>query len=126
MATLGGIYLGNGLYWEVKLGRSGVEGQMVRSRDGTPIVWEQLSGLRDIDLAGGGSAGTLTGAVLKALNDLASVPGGIYTLIHNGVEHTVRFRTWDQPVIEAAPIAPREDMNESDIYNNIVIKLQEA
>ena len=126
MTILDGIDLGKDLYWENREGRSCVDGRMVRSRDGTPIVWEQVAGNEDFNLVGGTNNGTLSGAVLSALKSLASVPGGTYPLEHNGQACTVRFRTWEQPVIEAAPIAPRENVGEADIYNNIVIKLQEA
>jgi hypothetical protein len=126
MTILSGIDLGSGLYRENHLGRSGVDGVMVRSRDGTPIVWEQPAGPMDFNLIGGTTTGTLAGSVLLDLYNLASVPGGVYLLEHNGVESPVRFRTWDQPVIEADPIAPRENMNDLDVYNNIVIKFQEA
>jgi hypothetical protein len=126
MTTLSGIDLGNGLYRENHLGRSGVDGSMVRSRDGTPIVWEQPAGPPDFNLVGGSTTGTLAGSVLLDLYNLASVPGGVYLLEHNGKQCPVRFRTWDQPVIQADPIAPRENMTDMDVYNNIVIKFQEA
>jgi hypothetical protein len=126
MTIIGGIDLGSGLYWEDQSGRSGIDGRMVRARDGTPIVWEQEAGPTDFNLVGGTTTGVLSGHVLQEIKNLASVPGGTYPLEHNGQTHTVRFRTWDQPVIEADPIAPRENMIITDVYNNIAIKLQEA
>ena len=126
MTALGGIDLGNGLYRENHLGQSGVDGRMVRARDGTPIIYEQEAGLQDFNLVGGTTAGTLAGNVLRQVHELASVPNGVYLLEHNGESYSVRFRTWDQPVIEADPIAPRENVSVYDVYNNIVIKLQEA
>ena len=126
MTVLGGIDLGTGLYRENHLGRSGVDGRMVRARDGTPIIYEQEAGPEDFNLVGGSTTGTLTGWVLQELKNLASVLNGVYLLEHNGESCMVRFRTWDQPVIEADPIAPRENMIITDVYNNIIIKLQEA
>lgn len=126
MTILGGINLGDGLYWENQIGHSTIDGQMVRSRSGMPIVWEQEVGHKDFNLVGGTNTGTLTGLVLRQVVGLASVAGGLYLLEHNGESRMVRFRTWDQPVIEADPIAPRENMNDVDVYNNIVIKFQEA
>jgi hypothetical protein len=126
MTVLGGINLGSGLFWENQIGHTGVDGQMARSRDGTPIVWEQEMGHRDFNLVSGATTGTLTGAALKQVSELASVPGGVYSLEHNGETRLVRFRTWEQPVIVAEPIAPREQMAVTDVYNNIAIKLQEA
>lgn len=126
MTIIGGIDLGKGLYWENQLGQSGIDGRMVRARDGTPIVWEQEAGPADFNLVGGTTTGVLAGNVLREIKNLASIPNGVYPMEHNGKEYMVRFRTWEQPVIEAEPIAPRENMTITDVYNNIAIKLQEA
>lgn len=126
MTILGGINLGDGLYWENQIGHTSVDGQMVRSRSGMPIVWEQEVGHRDFNLVGGTTTGVLSSDILLQIAGLASAPGGVYFMEHNGLGCMVRFRTWEQPVIEAAPIAPRENMLVTDLFNSIVIKLQEA
>ena len=124
---LGGITLSSDLHWVNQFGHSGVDGRMVRSRNNTPLVWEQPAGPRAFDLVGSENTGTLKLSEIQALQVLAAVPGATYSLIFNGVTSTVRFRNWDQPVIEDSdPLGPREAMTGTDIYKNVRIKLMEA
>ena len=123
---LGGVTLSPDLYWEKKIGNSGIDCQMVRARDNTPIVFEQSGGPQGFDLVGTENTGTMTGATIKAIQALAEAQRTTYTLIYNSVSTTVRFRNEDQPVIEHAPIGPREVMTDTDVYNGIRIKLMEA
>lgn len=126
MAEIAGINLGDGLFWANRFGHTPIEGAMVRARDGTPIIWEQQVPLRDFNLTGTNSTGTISGKILSQLSELASIPNGVYTLVHNNQAISVRFRTWEQPVIEASLVGPRENEGETDIYYNVILKLQEA
>lgn len=125
---LGGITLSTDLHWVNQFGHSGVDGRMVRSRDNTPLVWEQSAGPREFDLVGSENTGTLKLSEIQALKALSAVvPGAVYVLIFNGETMNVRFRTWDQPVIEDSdPLGPREAMTGTDVYKNVRIKLMEV
>jgi hypothetical protein len=126
MPTIDSIILHNGLYRDNLHGKSGLDGVMNRARDGTAHIWEQSSKNSDFDLVGSSNTGIIYVSQIKALNALASVPGAIYSLIYNSETISVRFRTWEQPVIEHNPLGPREVMNDNDILTNVRIKLQEA
>lgn len=121
-----GMDLGYGLWIENELGIADVDARMDLSRDNTPLIWEQASSYRPFDLIGGSNRGVLTRSQLDAIKAKAAVPGATYTMVYNGESRTVRFRTWDPPVIEAEPLGPRERIKDSDIYTNIRIKLMEA
>lgn len=126
MPVLDSINLHNGLYRDNLYGDSGVDGVMVRARDGTALVWEQASNNPDFDLVGSSNTGIIYVSQIKALKALASVPGAEYTLTYNSEVIQVRFRTWEQPVIEHSPLGPREVMNDNDVLTNVRIKLQEV
>ena len=123
---LGGINLGTDLYREAILGYSRIDSKMVLSRTNTPLIWEQEAGPQAFDLVGGENSGTLTGTQINAILNLASIIGATYDFDYNSTIITVRFRTWDQPVIEYSPLGPREAMGATDIYRNIKIKLMEV
>lgn len=124
---LGGITLSTDLHWVNAFGVSGVDGRMVRARDNTALVFEQSAGPMEFDLVGTENTGTLKLSEIQALKALAAVPGAVYVLIFNGVARNVRFRNWDQPVIEDSdPLGPREAMTGTDIYKNVRIKLMEV
>ena len=120
------IDLGTDVYRENRGGNSMVDGRMVRSLDGSPLVWEQAGGPLAFDVVGGGNIGTLTWGDVKAIKALAGIVGAQYSLIYDSTTTMVRFRTWEQPVIEYTPIGDRESLQDSDICNNIRIKLMEA
>lgn len=121
---LGGVSLPDlVLSGEFRFGNSGVQSVMNVSRDGTPLVFEQSSGYKNAELLGAADAGWITHGTLMSLNSLAAVPNATYTLSYEGNTYTIRFRNWDQPVIEADPLVPRPNPENTDWYNNVQIKL---
>lgn len=121
---LGGIALPDlVLSGDFRFGHSGVQSDLNVSRDGTPIIFEQAAGYKTADLLGASDAGWITHGVLLSLSDLAAVPNTTYTLVYEGFTYSVRFRNWDQPVIEANPLVPRPNPDNGDWYNNVQIKL---
>lgn len=123
---LGGIDLGEDIYREGRFGHSRVDGRMVRTRNNTPLIFEQDAGPLAFDLVGGENIGTLTGSIVIALLALAGAIGGVYDLTYDGIVIPVRFRTWEQPVVDSDPLGDREKITDSDIFRNIRIKLMEA
>lgn len=126
MAMLGGVDLGKDFYIENYYGRSAIDGVMVRARDNTPHIWEQSSGPLPIDLVGEENRAVLRGSQMSALHLMANTVGSTYTLVYNSISRTVQFRTWEQPVIEHAPLVPREIMDDNAVYRNVRIKLMEV
>lgn len=93
------------------------------SRNGTPLIFEQNINYKEANLVGDSNAGWIDHETLLELIALAEVPNSSYTLSYEGTDYTVYFRKWDQPVIEADPLVPRPNPENSDWYNNVNIKL---
>jgi len=105
---------------------TGVEAATERSLSGRPIIWEgEISG-KPIDLIGSDKAAWMDRSTLIALRALAAVPNTTYDLIYGSDTYTVRFRHEEAPVIEATPIAPSPDAENTDRYNQVRIKLLEV
>lgn len=108
---------------DFEFGDSGVDSRFYQSRAGTPIIFEQSRGYKEVDLVGGSNTGWVTRDTLKNLQSIANIPNTEYTLTYEGVLYNIRFRNWEQPVIEADPLVPRPNPSDSDLYHNLVIKL---
>lgn len=102
---------------------TGINSVSEESSAGSLIVYERQRTYTEIDLVGGPDWGWLSLSVLRSLQALASVIGATYTLNYEGTEITVRFRTEDFPVIQAEKLIDRSNQADSDLYNNITIKL---
>ncbi len=121
---LGGIVLPElVLSGNFRFGDSGVQSVLNVSRGGVPLIFEQTSGYKEADLVGTSDAGWAAYSTLLAVSDLAAVPDATYTLSYEGTDYTAIFRNWEQPVIEADPLVPRPNPENSDLYNNVRIKL---
>lgn len=93
----------------------------------TPIIFEsEKAGGFLLNLVGTETSGWIEKAVMDALMALASVAGATYILEYEGTFFTVRFRHEDSPVLFAVPIIERPDIESSDWYNNVFIKLMEV
>jgi len=101
-----------------------IDSYVERTLDGTPIIWEQaLTSGQFLNLTGGSDFAWISRGDLITLKELASVPYATYTLTYGGIDRTVRFRNEEFPVISATPLVPRINHENSDWYNNLVIKL---
>ena len=99
-----------------------VDGRMVESRAGTPMIRERAATYRVADLIGAEDMGWMTHATLIAMNALI-IAGAQYVLDYNATIYTARYRTWDAPVISAVPLVPRPNPAAGDEYKNVRIKL---
>lgn len=106
-----------------RFGDSGLISRMNESRGGVPLIFEQQRGYKNLDLVGDADAGWATYETLLGVQALAAVPEASYTLSYEGTDYTVKFRNWDTPVIDADPLVPRPNPENSDWYNNVIIKL---
>ncbi|MEA3272484.1 MAG: hypothetical protein U9P90_02345 [Patescibacteria group bacterium] len=122
--TLGGISLPE-LAIENEFGRTAVDSSVEFALDTTPHVWEQSKLWKPLDLVGTSSTCMMYRSELVELKALADVVDATYTLVHNSITRTVRFRNEEPDVIEAIPLGPREGMTDTDIYTSIRIKLME-
>jgi hypothetical protein len=121
--TLNGITI-SGLIIQGDIAPLGVRATVERTLSGGVVIWEQPEQAgRSFDLDGGSDFGWLTRSVLLQLRAIASVPNATYTLIHEGVTQTVRFRNEDAPAISADPLVARPNPASTDYYNNVKIKL---
>lgn len=102
----------------------GVRATVDKTLSGGLVIWEapEQAG-RSFDLEGGSDFGWLTRSVLLSLRTIASVPNATYTLVHEGVTSTVRFRNEDAPAVSADPIVARPNPATTDYYCNVRIKL---
>ncbi len=94
-----------------------------RAIDGTLHEWARSEPGFAIDLTGTANKGWITKAILDDLSDLAAVKDATYELVYEALTYNVRFRIEDKPVIEADPIRDRVPEQDTDEYNNVVIKL---
>ena len=127
------------------IGDSGIKSEFVESRGSTPLIWEQERFFKLLDLVGGERTGWVEYSVLTALMELAKgqldsnafynltydvsyqMRGSDGTLVDASLSKTlkVRFRNWDQPVIEATPLVDVLIPISTTLYNNVRIKLVE-
>lgn len=93
----------------------------------TPIIFEmeKTSGFIR-DLIGGDTWGTLDRDTLLQLSALARIPLAVYELNYEGTVYNVRFRNEDPPAIVASQGMIRSNVQTTDRYNNITIKLMEV
>jgi hypothetical protein len=117
------VELAKDLIVEDEFNWTGVESVVDMSVGGVPIIWESEKTGQPMDLVGGEKFGWLLRGVLKDVHALACVPRATYTLILGGESMTVRFRHEDEPVIEAEPMQPTPDVEDTDRYKNVRIKL---
>lgn len=122
--ALGGIELPD-LVIENEFGFTGVQSVVESALDGTPNIWEAPASGKPIDLVGGSDTAWITRATLIDLHALASVPGVSYSLSYEGTDYAVRFRNEEPPAIEATPLLPRPNPDDTDYYHSIRIKLME-
>jgi hypothetical protein len=123
--SLSGILLPD-LVLSDDFGWTGIVGSSERSLGGRPIVFEAAISGRPLDLYGGPDFGWITKSTLAQLVSLASVPFQSFTLVYEGASYNVRFRHEDSPAISADPLIPRPNSEDTDYYNNVLIKLKEA
>jgi len=126
MITLDGIDI-TGLIMPDEFGFPNVVSVVDQSVINSPIVYstEKYSG-RNIDLVGGDSWGVLQKSVLDSLFALTGVINAVYTLVYESQTFSVRWRTEDQPAIEARKVQNRSNTQATDYFNNIVLKLMEV
>jgi len=93
---------------------------------GNKIVYERDRNYQDLLLVGGDSWGSLKQSILNQLKVIASVKGGVYTLMYEGTSYQVRFKTEDQPVIDSQTIGNPVVTTDETYHNNIVLKLMEV
>lgn len=116
-----------GLVIENEFEKQIIDANVEYSLDGRPIVWEQaIPTGYGFDLIGTDDTGWLTKEDLVDLQTLAGVANATYHLRYEGELKTVRFRNEDPPVISAAPLIPRSNIEDANWYNNIRIKLMEV
>ncbi len=84
-----------------EFGHSDIRSTVLFALGGSPLIFEQSMGGKEIDLVGTVDSGWISRSDLSSLHALATVPRATYTLSYEGSESTVRFRNEDQPVIEA-------------------------
>lgn len=103
---------------------SPVRAVVAQALAGNPIIFEDAAGYagRPCDLTGTDGSGWITRQELENLIALAAVPNASYTMIYSGETMTVRFRNEDQPVIEAEPVLPVTDDDDTDWFNNVRVK----
>ena len=119
--TLGGISLPDFVI-DQEFAWTGVESAVDRTVGGAPIVWEREISGEALDLVGTVDMAWATRATIQAVRNLAAVPRATYTLDYEGTEYTVRFRNEDG-AIEAEPLVPRPNHEDTDYYRNVRIRL---
>jgi len=145
--TLGGVSLPDLVAdYGYQFGDSGIRSEFVVSRGAVPIIWEQEKFYKTFDLTGGERTGWVKYSTLVSLRDLARAQldanaffklmydyayymldmNGEYVLSTKSEEVRVRFRNWEQPVIEATPLVDVLIPTPDTLYNNVRIKLMEV
>lgn len=122
--TLGGITCPD-LLIDDEFSQTGVDGEVVMSLGGKPLIFEREISGKIIDLVGTVNQAWMARSILSSIFTLASLPHVSYQLSYEGAITTVRFRSENPPVIEATPLIPRPNQAVTDWYYNIKIKLME-
>lgn len=120
--TLDGLTLPN-LVKEDEFGKSKVRSIVNETLGGTPIIWESARTIKPFDLIGGNDWGWISRTTLISLRTKADVVGATYTLVYEAETITVRFRNEEGNAIEATPLVARPNHDDTDWYNNVVLKL---
>lgn len=121
MIRLEGIELRADLLWSDEFSWAPVAQAMRRALDGSPVIFTRaLSGSRPITLEAAEDRGWMTRATLEAVNALAMVPGGVFTLEIRGTSYPVMFRHHDGQAITATPLYPFANPRPDDVY---IVKL---
>lgn len=124
--TLNGIDL-MGLVISDNLAFSGVRTDVAKTLAGGMVVWEQKDFFGElITIVGGDSWGCLQYGTLKQIKQLSEVVGGRYILDTGVEQRLVRFLTESQPVVDAKPIVSVPNPQDTDWFQNIMIKLMAA
>ena len=120
-SSLGGIDI-SGLQlteaWDI-----GIDSVSEVASAGNKIVYERDRSYTDMLLIGGDNWGSLKQGIISQLKVIASVKGGVYTLMYEGTSYQVRFKTEDQPVIDSQTIGNPVVTTDATYHNNIVLKL---
>ncbi|MGE0919424.1 hypothetical protein [Trichlorobacter lovleyi] len=116
-----------GLVVDGDISAGAIRTTVTKTLAGGVAIWEEpVSGGSPIDLKGGPDFGWLTRGVLLSLVALANVAGTTATLtLSDGTTKTVRFRNNDGS-IEATPLVERPNPEDTDYYNNVIIRLMEV
>ncbi len=90
---------------------------------GKPVIWESGRSIDAFDLVGGSDWGWISRTTLISLRTRADVVGATYTLVYESDTITVRFRNEEGDAIEAVPLIARPNHDNTDWYNNVILKL---
>ena len=121
--TLGGITLPNLKLFPETFAVQTLNRATERAIDGTLHQWIRDEPGYAADLTGDENRGRITKAELDAIKALADVSGASYVLDYHGTVYIVQFRLEDGPVVSADQIKLKSPEEDTDRYNNIVIKL---
>lgn len=126
MITLNGLQLPEGLLLDDEFsGSSRVRMSMKHSQGGTLFIQKKiLKKGKEITLQGGQNHGFMRRDLLRQLKALSEL-GATHTLsMHNGDIHQIKFR-YPNP-ISATLIKLKQNPDDADLYNNVVIRMLEV
>lgn len=119
--TLNGVALNGSLQWKDKHKHSPVAQEVLVTLGGNPVVYSKgLTGNRPITLEATEDTGWLTKLMVDAVEGMASVPGGVYTLDIHGEVFNVVFAHHDGPACELQPLQPKAVPLPDDRYIGVV------
>jgi hypothetical protein len=105
------------MVWEEEFSYTGVLQEVKTTLGGVPKVFSApIKGPKNITLRGLQDQGWQTYATLKALQSIAQVQDGQFTLLLGSQSFTVAFRHHEPPVIEATPLTPRTQYDDTDYF----------
>lgn len=111
------VTITTGMVWKDRYQYAPVVQSMRRTLGGVAIVeYGPLSAGVPVTLSSLGDQGWITKLQLDALQALAVVPGGVYTLTIGSDSYQVMFRHQDEPAVEFEPLIPRTEPLEDDWF----------
>jgi hypothetical protein len=115
--TLEGIVLSPSMQWTDRYDFSPVAQTMQLTLGGGVVVYSQgLTCGRPVTLEALDDTGWITKAMLDALDDLAAVPGAVYTLTIHDFAASVVFRHNDPPAVGFKPLQPKSAPTSGDYF----------
>lgn len=121
MISLGGVELNNALEWVERYSQARTVGTSRRTLAGRlRLTAQRLVGGKPITLEATQDHGWLDRNQLRAVEDMALDPTGVYTLVFGSESYQVAFRHAEAPVVSFRPLVHRtEDAAEDQFVGQI-------
>lgn len=119
--SLDAIVLDDSLIWEDRHEAQKVAQAVRRTLGGSPVVFTGALGAGfPITLVATANFGWFTKAQVDALQLIADVAGGVYSLVYGALTASVMFRHQDAPAVAFTPLLARQTQLSTDYFTGTI------